>query len=392
MISPTLQAIIDKGLFERIPATFSTFFFEQIKDWITLFPAEQRYFERLFTLLDRLPAGEFTELFAPLRALEPKMGVNEENWPRRRFTLDQVDFLNRNAHYPEWRREITSIFARLDPVLDAETARRGRPRFAAVLSPGDLPVGPDRLWKRLNGRRIKLDEPFDPAAHLFPLLTLGNAEPYDRWLIQASDRAKAPRGVVSLDYEALGAYRQRLMQSVQNTVEKEQVRGPRELGARLKTMKILPGEGAAAADAVLAEFTRAVLLAGNGTLLVNNTFVEWATVQAVRRARPSMVVSSFGIRNKVKPFSSLLIYSDQDRSNPIPTQADTLGTYVDLEVFYPYIWQEFGKYPEYQRNTVTLFAAEGMDEALVIAPADFTLPDRLPPKSLMSAVREWMQL
>ena len=30
---------------------------------------------------------------------------------------------------------------------------------------------------------------------------------------------------------------------------------------------------------------RSVLLSGNGTLLINNTFVEWATVQAVRRAK-----------------------------------------------------------------------------------------------------------
>jgi hypothetical protein len=392
MISAKLQAIIDKGLFDRIPATFSTYFFEQIKDWSTLFPAEQQYFERLFTLLDRLPAGEFNELFAPLRSLEPRMGVNEENWPRRRFTLDQVDFLNRNPHYAEWRREITTIFARLDPVLDAETARRGRPRFAAVLSPGELPVGPDRLWKRMNGRRVKLSEAFDATAHLFPLLALGGAAPYDRWLIQAADHAKAPPGVVSLGYEGLATYRQRLMQNVQNTVEKEQIRGPRELGARLKAMKLLPGEGSSASDPVLAEFTRSVLLAGNGTLLINNTFVEWATVQAVRRARPSMVISSFGIRNKVKPFSSLLIYSDQNRSNPIPTQADTLGTYVDLEIFYPYIWQEFGKYPEYQRNTISLFAAEGMDEVLVVAPRDFTAPDQMTPKRLMFAVREWMQL
>jgi hypothetical protein len=46
----------------------------------------------------------------------------------------------------------------------------------------------------------------------------------------------------------------------------------------------------------------------------------------------------------------------------------TLWDYVDLEIFYPYIWQEFGKYAEYQRNTVFLLAAEGMDEVMVIAP------------------------
>jgi len=390
MISPVLQALIDKGLFDRIPATFSTFFFDQIKDYESLFPAERNYFERLFTLIDKLPKDEFDELFVPLRRAEVTMGVNEKNWPRRTFTLDQVDFLNRNPHYPAWRAEVTKVFSRLDPVLEEDVRRRGRPRVSVVLSPSDLPVGPDRLWTKLQGRRVSLTEPLDPAKHIVPLLSAGTPAPYDRWLIQAASDIAAPPGVVSLDYDALAAYRQRLMSDVQQTVEKEQIRGPRELGARLKQMKLLTSEGALARDPALAEFTRAVLLAGNGTLLINNTFVEWAAVQAVRRARPSCVVSSFGIRNKMKPFSSLLIYADQDKSNVIPTQVDTLGTYVDLEMFYLYIWQEFEKYAEYVRNTVHVFAAAAMDEILVIAPRDFTTPAKLDPAALAPKLQEWM--
>ena len=138
-------------------------------------------------------------------------------------------------------------------------------------------------------------------------------------------------------------------------------------------MKILASEGDVARDPILAEFARAILLSGNGTLLINNTFVEWATVQAVRRARPSVAVVSFGIRNKVKPFSSLLIYADQEATNPIPSQMDTLGSYVDLEIFYQYIWQEFQKYAEYRNNTAYLFVGDGMEEMLALGPPDFPL-------------------
>jgi hypothetical protein len=392
MVSQVLKKLIDDGLFERIPATFSTFFFEQIKDWNTLFPAERNYFERLFTLIHKLPPEDFNELFSPLRSLEPKMGVNEANWPRRSFSLEQVDFLNRNPRYADWRTEITRIFSRLDPVLDEETRRRGRPKLAIVVSPGELPVGPDRLWQRLKGRRVILEAPLEPSVHLGPLLAAGDTAPYDCWLIQAASGLAAPGSVVTFDYDGLAAYRERLMDSVHSIVEKEQIRGPRELGARLRKMKILASEGAFASDEILAEFARSVLLAGNGTLLINNTFVEWATIQAVRRARPSIMVSSFGIRNKLKPFSSLLIYSDQEKSSPVPTQVDTLGTYVDLEIFYQYIWQEFEKYAEYQRNTVYIFAAEAMDEILIIAPPDFSLPSKVAPEKLIAAAREWMQL
>jgi hypothetical protein len=136
------------------------------------------------------------------------------------------------------------------------------------------------------------------------------------------------------------------------------------------------------------------MLNGNGTLLINNTFVEWATIQAVRRARPSVLIAGFGIRNKIKPFSSLLIYADQDEVNPIPSQMDTLGSYVDLEIFYQYLWQEFEKYAEYRSNTAYLFVADGMDQLLLIAPPDFPLPakDQTVPLSRVSqAAGEWLE-
>jgi hypothetical protein len=391
MLSPVLQALIDKGLFERIPATFSTFVFEQIREWETLFPAERGYFERLCTLIDLLPEGEFAELFGGLRVVEAKMGVNAKTWPRRTFTLEQVDFLNRNAHYAEWRQVIAGIFSRVDPVLEAEVRRRGRPRLNVVVSPGELPVGPERLWLKLRGRRVALKDAFDPAEHLPPLLKAGPETPYERWLIEADAELQPGPGMVRLSYAGLEAYRQRLTEQVQQVVEKEQIRGPRELGARLKKMRLMPGEGPLGADPVLAEFARAVLLAGNGTLLINNTFVEWAAVQAVRRARPTLLVAKFGIRNKMKPFSSLLIHADPEKANPIPTQVDTLGTYVDLELLYLYIWQEFEKYAEYERNTVHLFCAAGMDEALVIAPGDFGLRESMSAGELIGAAKDWLQ-
>jgi hypothetical protein len=182
---------------------------------------------------------------------------------------------------------------------------------------------------------------------------------------------------------------------VQRMVSTEDIRGPRQLSARLKQMKVLASEGDIARDPLLAEFARAVLLSGNGTLLVNNTFVEWATVQVARRARPSVVISSFGIRNKIKPFTGLLIYTDQDAANPIPMQMDTLGTYVDLEVFHQYLWQEFEKYAEYRKNTAYLFVGDGMDQMLAITPPDFPRLSGSSPVALdrvFQCCKEWLNL
>ena len=414
MFPPPIQALIDKGLFDRLPISFSTFCFDQMKDWDLLFPAEHAYFLRLFALFDGATAAELDALFAPMRAAEVKMGVNEKNWPKRQFTLDQVDFLNRNAHYAEWRAAVSNVFVQIDPVLDAEVARGGRPRLVVVISPSEIPADPDRMWLRIagHGKRVAIQagdkiEDFVPllltgqkrSAHAATLAELAAGKPYEAWTVEAAGLLAGvggkQQGVVRCSYEQLEPYRRRLMKEVNQLVTNAGIRGPRQLSARLKLLKVLASEGEVANDPPVAEFLRATLLSGNGTLLINNTFVEWATVQAVRRARPAVALVGFGVRNKVKPFSSLLIYEDQDKTNPIPTQMDTLGTYVDLEVHYQYIWQEFQKYAEYRRNTVFLFAGEGLEQMLVIAPADFGLMSAKEPVELtkvFAACRTWLGL
>ena len=418
--SSAIQALIEKGVFDRLPLTFSTYCFDQIKEWELLFEAERAYFERLFGLLGRSQQSLVDELFAPLRAVEQKMGVTEKVFPKRVFTLDQVDFLNRSQHYPEWRRVVADIFSRLNPLLDEEIVRAGRPRLVIVTCPAELPVGPDRMWMRFKkqGKMIRLDPGTgDPEDFLATLLTGAKrtaqqktlpelyaaqkaTSPHDAWIVDAGDTVSAlavtsPTGLVKLSYEALQRYRTRLMTQVDQLLKTEDIRGPRQLGAKLKQLRVLPTENEAASDPVLAEFLRSVLLSGNGTLLINNTFVEWATVQSVRRAKPSVSVVSFGVRNKIKPFSSLLIYTEQETTTPVPTQVDALGSYVDLEVLNYYVWTEFEKHPEYRRNTVYYFVGEGMDEMLVLAPSDFPLLKAESPVSLphlFAMARDWIQV
>src|SRR5258706_8283711 len=145
-MSPVMEALTEKGFFDRLPVTFSTFFYDQIQEWELLFPAEQSYYERFFGLLDKSEASQIERLFEGVREAERKMGVTDAIWPKRTFTLQQVDFLNRSAHYPEWRKAVSEVFANIDPLLDAETARHGRPRIVMVLSPAEIPVSPNRLW------------------------------------------------------------------------------------------------------------------------------------------------------------------------------------------------------------------------------------------------------
>ncbi len=408
-VSPVLQGLIDNGLFDRLPATFTTYFYDRIQSWDLLFPAERSYFERLFRLIDRSERAAVDRIFAPVFEAERKMGVNAATFPRREFTLAHVDFLNRSPHLSTWRQAIAESFAEIDPILDREAAKSDRHRLIFVISPAELPVGPDRMWQRLAGRgkRVPLDLTGVSPDKFLPAI-LGQrplvddfagakaASAYDAWLIEAGDRLASAGGkAVHLSYAAFNSYRRRLMDRVQKGVAELQIPGPRELGQMLRKIDVDSGSPAIDRDPLLRDFAKSVLLTGNGTLLINNTFVEWAAVQAARRARPSLAVVSFGIRNKVKPFSSLLIFADQETATPVPSQMDTLGSYVDLELFHSYVLAGFEKYVEYRRHAAFLFLGEGMDEMLVIAPPAFPLlaatgPVR--PESVNRACRDWMGL
>ena len=92
------------------------------------------------------------------------------------------------------------------------------------------------------------------------------------------------------------------------------------------------------APEVVQAFVRDLFLTGNGTLFVNNTFVEWAAVQAIRRAQPRLLVARYGVRDKMKPFSSLLLFSQPRASDQIPEIEDPVGSFVDVEQLSHYVW------------------------------------------------------
>src|SRR5262245_21283380 len=128
------------------------------------------------------------------------------------------------------------------------------------------------------------------------------------------------------------------------------------------------------ADDLLVAFVRDVLLSGNGTMVVNNTFVEWAAAQALRRAQPRVLVTRFGVRDKLKPFSSMIMFSQARPTDHLPVVQDPAGSFIDVEQLSYYVWVNAEKNPAYRRKTLYLFLAEGVDEMLAIGPETGTAP------------------
>jgi hypothetical protein len=145
------------------------------------------------------------------------------------------------------------------------------------------------------------------------------------------------------------------------------VESPQAFAAYARSLKIAPDPAALLYSAdILQAFVRDVFLTGNGTLFVNNTFVEWAAVQALRRAQPRMLVTRFGVRHKFRPFSSMLLFSQPRASDQSPLVEDPAGSFVDVEQLAYYVWLNAEKGPAYRNRTLYLFLAEGVDELLAI--------------------------
>jgi hypothetical protein len=207
-------------------------------------------------------------------------------------------------------------------------------------------------------------------------MTAGIESPLDSWIIEsdealhalcnANDGGASGAPLTGLSYDRLRPYRDELVRALNRKIQSG-VESPQAFAAFARNLQIVPPAGTLLhATEIMATFVRDVLLTGNGTLLMNNTFVEWAAIQALRRAQPRILVARFGVRDKLKPFSSMVLFSQPRAADRIPVAKDPAGSFVDVEQLSYYIWLNAEKNPAYRGKTLYLFFVEGFDEMLAI--------------------------
>jgi len=384
------------GVLRRLPTSISAFVLAELQKWPLLFAAERRYQRALLEHLSQAPADALQRMTAGVVRIEREAAVDKikERDPARFQDLAQAA-LRRRSLLPDWRREIDLFFQQTDDALDAHLYPRDAPRRVIVQLYGTgLAIQAHPLWSKFKGVGLRIPLQHDRRgadgflSDLFGVAPEGAGSSLfarvrddrrftaeDTWLVESHEglhniaqrvQTSGAAFLTGLSYDRLRGYRDQLMRALFSKIQRG-VESPQAFAAYARSLTLAPDPGVLLHQAgVVQAFIRDVLVSGNGTLFVNNTFTEWAAVQALRRAQPRFLVARYGVRDKLKPFSSMLLFSEPRRSDRIPLVEDPLGSFIDVEQLCYYVWLNAGKSPPYRRKTLYLFLAEDAEEMLAI--------------------------
>ncbi len=374
---------IDKELLQRLPRTFVPSVNEQLDKWDLLFPVEQRTLRNQLDYLAGLSPGDFDELFRPVKEVEAKMQLPGWEASGKRISISETSLLVRSPYYTQWRSEVEKVFAQINDEIEAKKSRKPRRNVVACLLPAGLPLPAGIPWPRLAqaGPTLTLRAPFNDGGERFLQALAGHtdpaADPAERtWVFEMGDEfsrtlAPAADGVTLLSFEALGPARKAFLQRL-NVIKKDLHSADQAYDdLRHLNLTALLGKGFGH-DLRLSGFIRDLFLSGNGALLFGNAFVEWGASEAMRRAQPQLVICSFGIRHRMKPFSSVAVFEDQGRANPAPERDDAPSSLIDAQILAEYVYLTASRLPSYAEQTLGVFAVQDSNTVQVLGPSPFT--------------------
>ena len=424
-----VQDALSKGLLKRLPLTFLPFTNQHLREWEYQFPYERQSVQHLIVYVAGLSEVEFSSLFQDVVQLEEMMGVRHwKQFSTTEQTIENSSLLARSPYFQEWRRAVQAVFDVVDqrgPKTQTAAGKAER-RLILLILPKPLPLDPETVWTKWQGigRPLKLDltssgtnqspaqtllggAPGGAGGRSGGLLDVALGRPdsslADTWVCDAGSslvdhlRTGGPAGAtppaaILLSYGRLASFRESFAHEM-NTMGKDlsDADAVYDYLRKVEVTHWCPAE--VAEEPAIREFLRSLYLSGNGALLFGNSFVEWASSEALRRARPSFLVAQFGIRNKPKPFTGVVMFENPEKLNPLPPVPDFPGSAIDAEMLALYVWLAANRYAEYQRSTACVCLAESLAEAYVVAPQEFPLGRETAPLTLdrfADGLRAWI--
>jgi hypothetical protein len=382
---------------------------QQIDQWDTLFPFEQTRLSRVMDRLAALSRPAFEALIAPVRAVESKMGVRGWDFSESEDTIENASLLARSQYYAEWRARVQEFYEAVGAAPASQEQQTNAARLILTILPASLPTDAKTVWKQWDrrGRAVRIS---GDAGAIFPLLMDGQSaapgivellqsrasnDASNLWLI---DAGKAQRSALTrlsatnasiLEYGALKPLRDEFLAELNKAPKNIEITDQVRYGLRRKSWDGLWPEDLGGQPR-LQRFMIDLFLSGNGAVIFPNSFVEWTASEAIRRARPRVVIARFGTRIRPKPFTSIAVFENQQKVSSVPDVDDPDGSAIDAGILARYVWLSASRYPEMER-TYCVCVAESANSAYVFTPAGTANPwdtqDSVPPGQLCNWIR-----
>lgn len=395
-----------RRIVERLPLTLQPSFNEQLSQWQMLFPFEQKQVEGFLRAADSLTPAELAKVTTQLRTIEAKMGVAHWNFSRNINSMENSGQLARSEYFRAWRSAVKEVFAEIESrrwSTEVETPMGNR--LIVIVLPSCLPFDSATAWDlwQEQGRAITIE---GDARLVFELFLDGNgsadipnsqAVTSDGWLIDTGEKGAgaSQTGEVNfshrLNWNTLHGFREKFLADL-NTI-------PRDTHTASETIKALRVQDWSAywppeltAQVRLKNFMVELFLSGNGSLIFSNAFVQWASSEALRRARPKLLIARFGVRTKPKPFTGIAIFENQEKVSTAPNVDDPENSAIDAGILARYVWLSALRYPEYER-AVCVCVAERANAAWIVAPRGSELENAhgsFRPEALHRAFSDWL--
>jgi len=404
---PSLE--LYRHLVHELPVTLRPSMNQQIDQWDTLFPFEQTRLSRVMDRLAALSRPAFEALIAPVRAVESKMGVRGWDFSESEDTIENASLLARSQYYAEWRARVQEFYEAVGAAPASQEQQTNAARLILTILPASLPTDAKTVWKQWDrrGRAVRIS---GDAGAIFPLLMDGQSaapgivellqsrasnDASNLWLI---DAGKAQRSALTrlsatnasiLEYGALKPLRDEFLAELNKAPKNIEITDQVRYGLRRKSWDGLWPEDLGGQPR-LQRFMIDLFLSGNGAVIFPNSFVEWTASEAIRRARPRVVIARFGTRIRPKPFTSIAVFENQQKVSSVPDADDPDGSAIDAGILARYVWLSASRYPEMER-TYCVCVAESANSAYVFTPAGTANPwdtqDSVPPGQLCNWIR-----
>lgn len=371
----------------RLPLTMQPALNQQVNAWHNLFPFEQKRTAEFLRGVLLFSPVELDALTRHLRELESQMGVAHSNFSVAADTMANASQLARSPYYIEWRHEVQKVFAAIESnARNSAIIEPPASRLLLLLLPEALPItsiAGQKPWDsqgvefRIGGDPCRISEIALRSVSELPdtLAAREHQDPAnasaDCWLIDAdsglgSMLGQPPAPASILEYHALKEFRDQFLAQV-NTVPKDIEATDRILSSMRKQNWDAWWPTSLHGQTRLRSFIVELFLSGNGALIFSNAFVQWACSEAMRRARPRLVIARFGLRAKPKPFTGIAIFENQQKISAMRDDDDPEGSAIDALILAKYVWLSALRYSD-RSHTTCVCVCESSRTAYLIAP------------------------